>query len=217
MDFWNLYAKFYIRLRELIPYQDLSRELLRNVDLQSSESCMDAGCGAGLLINNRSNVIGVDNSPSMLRIAERINPNCTFYNVDLNKPLPFSDEKFDAIYNNNVLAYLISPESTVQEFWRTLKKGGRLTISTLRPSFDPTIILKKHIQKASRRSLVKNIFFLLAILYLNRDIVNKLQEGTYHGFEIESLSDLLKRCGFTILNSQLAYADQNVLVTARRP
>jgi 2-polyprenyl-3-methyl-5-hydroxy-6-metoxy-1,4-benzoquinol methylase len=53
-----------------------------------------------------------------------------FYQVDMEKPLPFSDEQFDAIICCEGIEHIFSPFELFTEFSRTLKKGGILIITT---------------------------------------------------------------------------------------
>ena len=53
-----------------------------------------------------------------------------FDQVDMEKPLPFSDEEFDAIICCEGIEHIFSPFSLFTEFSRTLKKGGILIITT---------------------------------------------------------------------------------------
>jgi ubiquinone/menaquinone biosynthesis C-methylase UbiE len=46
--------------------------------------------------------------------------------------MPFEDEKCDAVFTNGSLHEWSDPESTFNEIWRVLKKGGRVFISDLR-------------------------------------------------------------------------------------
>jgi len=53
-----------------------------------------------------------------------------FYQVDMEKPLPFSDEEFDAIICCEGIEHIFSPFELFTEFSRILKKGGILIITT---------------------------------------------------------------------------------------
>ncbi len=53
-----------------------------------------------------------------------------FEQVDMEKPLPFSDEEFDAIICCEGIEHIFSPFELFTEFSRALKKGGILIITT---------------------------------------------------------------------------------------
>ena len=53
-----------------------------------------------------------------------------FAQVDMEKPLPFSDKEFDAIICCEGIEHIFSPYHLFNEFSRTLKKGGIIVITT---------------------------------------------------------------------------------------
>mgnify|MGYP000504062997 CR=1 FL=1 len=53
-----------------------------------------------------------------------------FVQVDMEKPLPFSDEEFDAVICCEGIEHIFSPFHLFSELTRTLKKGGILIITT---------------------------------------------------------------------------------------
>ena len=50
--------------------------------------------------------------------------------VDINQGLPFNNNEFDLIWCSEVIEHLENPRKTIQEFFRVLKTGGRLIITT---------------------------------------------------------------------------------------
>ena len=53
-----------------------------------------------------------------------------FIQADMEKPLPFSDESFDAVVCLEGIEHILHPESLFSELARVLKKGGILIITT---------------------------------------------------------------------------------------
>lgn len=96
---------------------------------------LDAGCGTGRLdryFHSRGfDVVGIDSSPEMLRIALEENPELTYRVMDI-KDLEFEDESFDGVWTSGVLLHLPKKalHGTFQEFGRILRKDGALFIST---------------------------------------------------------------------------------------
>ncbi len=218
MLFWNLYSLVYSNLQKLIPYQE-QRDLI--LDLAEAEKkrglLLDVGCGTGNLMENRSNTIGLDISNGMIQFAHERNQNCRFVIADLGSLLPFKDATFDGAYSNNVLAYMSRPEGVIREMFRVLKPGAKLTVATLRPSFNPVAVLWNHKKRTSIFVLIRNFIPVSLILLLNLKIVIGLRSGKFHGFEEASLRKLFSACGFVVNLSRHSYADQDVLVVGTKP
>lgn len=95
---------------------------------------IDAGCGAGRLSVHLSDaglaVTGVDLSPEMVRIAQRLHPGFTFEVGELTD-LPAEDAAADGIlawYSIIHSAPAAMPE-IAREFWRVLRPGGLALIA----------------------------------------------------------------------------------------
>jgi ArsR family transcriptional regulator len=99
----------------------------------------DLGCGSGqvaaTLASHVKQVIGVDNSPAMLKAARK--RTAGLKNVDLRRgsvdSLPMGDGSIDAALMLLVLTYLEQPDSALREAARVLKPKGRLIIVDLLP------------------------------------------------------------------------------------
>ena len=99
----------------------------------------DLGCGTGQVIAQLApfvkQVIGVDNSPAMLKAArKRLGER---KNVDLRKgdlsAVPIDDEQCDAAMLILALTYVADPAAVLAEMARVLKRGGRAVIVDLLP------------------------------------------------------------------------------------
>ena len=99
----------------------------------------DLGCGTGMVTAQLApfvkRVIGVDNSPAMLKAAKRRTEE--FSNVDLRRGevqgLPIEDGSCDAAMLLLVLTYVADPLVVLKEMARVLKVGGRAVIVDLLP------------------------------------------------------------------------------------
>jgi ArsR family transcriptional regulator len=97
----------------------------------------DLGCGTGTLAAELAmqvkQVIGVDQSPPMLKAARKRTENLP--NVDLRKgsilALPIDDHSCDAAIFLLVLTYVPDPQAAIREAVRILKPGGRLLLVDL--------------------------------------------------------------------------------------
>ena len=127
---WDLREFFETGRREisLLLYQ---LEQLRGMPLR--RRALDFGCGVGRLTQPLAaffdEVVGVDISPTMIRLAERLNrgPGKVRYVLGTGEDLrEFTSNTFDFLYSDIVLQHL-PPESSqryISEFLRVLAPGG---------------------------------------------------------------------------------------------
>ena len=100
------------------------RKLLNLLSPMKGEKILDLGSGPGFLtmeiaelVGNESHIVAVDNSPSMLELAQK---RCS--------TLPFSDSEFDAVVVSQVYEYVPEIKVALSELFRVLKPGGRALI-----------------------------------------------------------------------------------------
>jgi SAM-dependent methyltransferase len=102
------------------------------------ERILDAGCGTGRhlgpLLRARSNPVGVDFSRGMLDIARRNYPEVPLALADLQRPLPFENERFDAVLCALIGEHLDELPLALEEMHRVLRAGGRLVFSVYHPA-----------------------------------------------------------------------------------
>ncbi|HWX97274.1 MAG TPA: methyltransferase domain-containing protein [Solirubrobacteraceae bacterium] len=89
---------------------------------------LDIGCGTGWLAQNFASYTGIDGSPEAVLIATNLGRNVVHGDVD--EPLPFADEAFDAIVMKDLLEHVADPVALVREAHRTLRPGGLLYASS---------------------------------------------------------------------------------------
>jgi SAM-dependent methyltransferase len=129
---WDLQAFFETGAREI------SIVLYRLAELDLAiprEAALDFGCGVGrltqALASHFDQAVGVDISPTMIRLAEKLNRHAgrVRYVANTREDLSiFDTSTFDFIYSDIVLQH-VDPASTrryLPEFVRVLKKGGVL-------------------------------------------------------------------------------------------
>ena len=135
----NLYDQMQRRLRDKgwIETKDIIRSGI------TKGLALEIGPGPGYvglewLKNTQGTTLtGLDISADMISIAER---NAEEYGLfaraeyvhSSGDKMPFDDETFDAVFTNGSLHEWSDPETTFNEIWRVLKKGGRVFISDLR-------------------------------------------------------------------------------------
>lgn len=94
---------------------------------------LDAGCGSGLfaqLVAARGcDVIGLDASESLLRIAQRRTPAGQFHPGDL-EALPFPAECVDVVAGIDSFPYATDPRHAMAEARRVTRHGGHVIVAT---------------------------------------------------------------------------------------
>jgi len=101
---------------------------------------LDAGCGGGRtaawLVEQGADVVGIDVSAELLRLARDRLPEASFVLADLAEPLPFEDGAFDLVVSSLVMHYLRDWTPTLRELRRVLRPGGVVVLSTHHPAMD---------------------------------------------------------------------------------
>jgi len=111
----------------------LTKNILSSENITNKSRILDAGCGTGqtaayLYQQYFAKVIGLEINPIMVEKAKR---RFQSLNLPINliqgsvEKLPFKDNTFDFILSESVLAFVNKP-AALGEFFRVLKKGGRL-------------------------------------------------------------------------------------------
>jgi len=218
--FWKIYSKIYDSILDLIPYKQLLHEIYSSLEIQPGRKYLDAGCGTGNLTfeikKHNVEIIGMDYSENMLNKAREKHKNIPFYFGDLNKRLEYNDDSFDGIVSNNVLAYVKDLNFTIGEFYRILKPNGKLVLATLRKGFSP---LKIYLNHVSAEGFLNSFRILLPIMLVglcNMIILQRAGRGVYHLLTYRELEEILKNYNFTDFQIKNAYANQDLLVIAKK-
>jgi ubiquinone/menaquinone biosynthesis C-methylase UbiE len=239
MPLWEVYSYFYsLSLRNSFPYRRLLEDLNNTSKINEGEGILDAGCGPGLVIEKiaegnkgkRISITGLDFNRTMIKRAQRTCKD--FSNVklqvtDLNRSLEFSDGSFDKVICSHTLYALQDPLKVISEFYRVLKPGGATIIANPKPDARAKELAKEHLTTLrkltpiSRKTYHILMFLLLfpvnlAVMAINRVIVEKGRSGEYHFLAKEHLRRILREVGFRNIEISSCYADQDWLVRAEK-
>jgi ubiquinone/menaquinone biosynthesis C-methylase UbiE len=102
---------------------------------------LDVGCGPGLyaeeLVRMGAQVVGLDQSAEMVRLAGQRVPTADFRVHDLAEPLAWlPDDSFDLAIMALVVHHLDDRTGALREVRRVLRPGGSLVLSTHHPTAD---------------------------------------------------------------------------------
>lgn len=241
-DEWNTYAQSYDVLHTLVPYQKLLSAVGAALAIADGNEVLDAGCGTGNLLQSlvhqypNATYSGADSAPSMLTRAEIKCTNwpVTFYNVDLTKRLPFTDSQFDKIAAVNVLYTLPNPRETLREMHRIIASNGTLVLVTPKWGYENGYVLKEHCQSSQPDTFWKDAHaspereaYLINLAIDNTRTVQQMLQIAAHNrrialttnftfFTEASLTDALTQSGFSIKTMSYVYANQALMVTAKK-
>ncbi|MFZ6026779.1 MAG: methyltransferase domain-containing protein [Chloroflexota bacterium] len=118
--------------RASLAQQAWARELIAKLNLAGSERVLDLGCGDGKvtveLARLAASVVGVDNSPQMIALAQATHraDNLCFMQGDA-RQLPFTGE-FDVVFSNAALHWVKDHAPVLDGICRALVPSGRILL-----------------------------------------------------------------------------------------
>lgn len=125
---WNpeLYLKF--KEERTQPAIDLARR----INVENPEKIMDAGCGPGNSTNvilsrwPESEIIGIDNSASMIESARKNYPEMKWRVKDVTRME--TEEKYDIIFSNATIQWIQNQKKLINDLVKMLKDKGALAV-----------------------------------------------------------------------------------------
>jgi ubiquinone/menaquinone biosynthesis C-methylase UbiE len=114
----------------------IAGRLVEALDPLPGERCLDVGCGRGAVsrllverVGERGEVLGIDLSSEMVRLAAADNPGARFEVGDAAAPGP-ADAGWDLIASSLVLFFLPDPVAALAAWRSRLRRRGRLGVTT---------------------------------------------------------------------------------------
>lgn len=157
-------------------------DLISLLDPQANEMILDLGCGTGDLAHeiskSHATVIGMDNSAPMISRAEEKFPEIAF-RVASAKDFDF-EERFDAIFSNAVLHWILDQEAVVSRIFKHLKSGGRF------------------VAEFGGKGNVKSIFEAVAHAFKKQNIPSVGRMNFFYYGSIGEYGSLLEKHGFVV-------------------
>lgn len=145
---YAIYAPFYDGSLAFLDTFE-KNELFTLLGDLSGKKILDSGCGTGRLIHRLmvegvqpENLIGLDLSEEMLKIAEDKYPKVRFISGDAEN-LPFEDDSFDVVIASFLIVHLADLEKAFQEAYRVLKAGGIFIVTNINQRKAPKLLAGK--------------------------------------------------------------------------
>jgi SAM-dependent methyltransferase len=132
---------------------ELGGAALDLLDPKAGERILDIGCGEGTLtrkiMERGADVLGVDNSPEMVRFAREKGVDAVLMDA---ADMPFVAE-FDAAFSNATLHWILEKEQAARAIFRALKPGGRFAgemggegnLAAMREALDTELVIRGYV------------------------------------------------------------------------
>jgi len=150
-----------------------------------------------------------------------------FGDSGLDFQLDFKEKSYDKITASLLIPYLHNPDEILSEFFRLLKPGGRLLISSLIPDNDISIIFTNYINRVQNfdveePDIKKRDNNLSAARYMLNQAVSQLEleeDGYFEFYSEPELAEMMAKAGFINLQmkSSLGNPPQAAIVIGSKP
>ena len=107
---------------------------------------------------SKQNLTGIDISIEMIRKAKMLLPKCTFIEQDA-EILEFPDERFDVILLCDSLYYMKSPNNSISECFRCLKKDGLIILISRNQFYQKFEFIRKLLNVGPTDDLFSRMYY----------------------------------------------------------
>jgi len=240
-NYWRF--GFKSRLYDLLTpeaYIDSARRAVRCVPQNPGSVWLDAGCGAGLLLQCLMEqakpglrYVGTDILLSGLKSARRKADarrsgeiqNPRFIQWNMTQPLPFRTGSFDVIVAHFSIYTIPDPErrrQAIRNLAAALKPEGWLVLVNPSREYDAKRIIQESLAEVRNRqgtlaALVRKLALYPLTLHLGlKFIEQQLKLGHWHAFSREESCAEMEKAGLVVKHTESVYAASGHLVAARR-
>ena len=150
-----------------------------------------------------------------------------FSNNGLDLHLHFNSNYFDKIIASLFISYLYNPDDIIYEFYRMLKSGGRLLVSSMKPDSDISLIFTDYIYKVKKfdmgdtniKDQEMNLVAARAMLNEAAGLFELEEDGYFKFYSDDELIAMLKNAGFENIRVTPSFGkpEQAVIITGEKP
>ncbi len=123
----------------------------------------------------------------------------------LENELPLENNFFDKICCNLVISYVKKPVKVIQNLVKKMKEGGKITVSSLKPNNDLSLIYRKALDQSLTS---KEVFEARRLLTNAGKIKYKEKIGHYTFFNEFELLEVLRKAGCKEIHTFRTFGDQ---------
>ncbi len=140
----------------------------------------------------------------------------------LERPLnySFADASFDRINASLFISYLFNPYYAIVEFYRMLRPGGRVVVSSMRPDSDISVIFTEYVEETTQSySGGSELRDAREMLNEAAELFELEEEGYFRFFDAPELVAMLSDAGFCNVTVERALGSppQAVIAAADKP
>lgn len=198
---WQKNAEFWIKIirRGLDPYRlkITNKAILRLLKSDKKLRILDAGCGEGYLARTLAKlghkVWAIDFCPSLIKAAEKLEKKELLgikYLLEDFREIHLPTSFFDVIVSHQTINEVENPQKALKEFYRILKKRGRVILLFLHPCFEVEPSFYFHKLKIKKTYyLVSGIKSPSSYFYLHLPLSGWIELLNKTGFLIKRISE----------------------------
>ena len=142
-----------------------------------------------------------------------------FSNAQRSFNFPFPDAGIDRLVASLFISYLFNPRAALAEFYRMLRPGGRMVVSSMRPDSDISTIFTDYVSEVHHaQETTSSLRDAREMLNEAAGLFELEEEGFFRFYEEQELADLVESVGFVITHTERGLGDpsQAVIVCAEK-